>query len=111
MSGTPDGWKHIHRRGIYRICVCRWKNVGGACQGAVPVMAERAGMPLFEWSSGSVFDLRAQARTGPGGTRNQRNNSCPRGRARGCAISSIQYIGVLETGTTTTDGLVSNKPQ
>jgi hypothetical protein len=45
MSATPDGWKHIHRRGRYRICVCREKNVGGASQGVVPaIMAERAGM-------------------------------------------------------------------
>ena len=45
--------------------MCRGKNVGGACQCVVPVMAERAGK--FKWSSGSVFDLTvsgAQARTG-----------------------------------------------
>jgi hypothetical protein len=70
---------------IQNLCVSG-KNVGGACQGVVPVMAERAGM--LKWSSGSVFDLTVngtQARTR--GTRDQRNDPGPRGRVRGCAIS------------------------
>ena len=73
-------------------------------------MAERAGMPMFEWRSGSIFDLTAQARTGPGGLGIKEITRVQEGR-RG-AEQSLQYIGVPETGTTiSTDGLVSNKPQ
>ena len=74
--------------GAHTDSVCVSGEKRGRCMpGVVPVMAERASM--FEWNSG-VFCLTVkgtQALTG--GTGNQRNDPGPRGRARGCAISSI----------------------
>ena len=48
MEATSIGGTHTES-----VCMSEEKNVEGACQGVVPVIAERAGM--FEWSGGSTL--------------------------------------------------------
>jgi hypothetical protein len=79
-----DAWCEELARSVggrmQNLCLCLWKNVGGAFECVVPVMA-RVGMT--GWSSGSVFDLNgARARTGTR-ARNHKNDRESKGPQAG----------------------------